>query len=70
MKCRCSYIKKVENIEGIIEAINSNSKYNCYFSSKYKDRDGYWHRGLGYIVTNIYTLENCMYFGRSKEVWK
>ena len=70
MKCRCSYIKRVENVEGVIEVINSKRKYTCYFSSKYKDRDGYWHKELGYIVTNIYTLENCMYFGHSKEVWK
>ena len=70
MKCKCPYIKRVENIEDVVEVVNSNSKYNCYFSSKYKDMDGYWHRELGYIVTNIYTLENCMYFGHSKEVWK
>lgn len=70
MKCRCSYIKKVENVEGIVEVINGNSKYYCYFSSKYKDRDGYWHRKLGYIVTNICTLEAFMSFGHSKEVYK
>ena len=68
MKCRCPYIKKVENIEGVVEVING--KYNCYFSSEYKDRDGYWHRKLGYVVTNIYTLEDFMYFGRNKRVWK
>ena len=57
-------------MEGVIEVINSNNKYNCYFSSKYKDRDSYWHRELGYVVTNIYILEACMCFGHNKEVWK
>lgn len=70
MKCRCSYIKKVENIDGVVEVINSSSKYNCYFSSKRKDKDGYWHRELGYIITSIYTLEYFMYLGYTKEVWK
>ena len=70
MKCRCSYIKKVENLEGVVEVTYGNSKYNCYFSSKDKDRGGYWHRELGYVVTNIYTLEAFMNFGRNKEVWK
>lgn len=69
MKCRNPFIKKTE-VEGAWESCNTDSKYLCYFLPSRTDRDGIWHKHLGFIVTNPYTFEAIMNSAYKREVWK
>ena len=71
MKCRSAYIRKVKGLENVIEIVDGKiGGYNCFFLPSRSNYDGIWHARLGYVITSIQLVEEIMYRGHNKEVWK
>ena len=70
MKCRCSYIKKVEGTEKTLEGIAEIGGHTCYFSPSKSMSCGIWNRHLGFILTSTYVFGDLLYHGYKRELWK